>query len=86
MLHDLDGALGDLNRAVELAPQDPASRFSRGFCYSRKGELDKSLADYEEAIRLDPDYTEVYRERGYVLALRDDYDKAMADLVVRSGC
>ena len=80
MLFDLNGGMNDLNYALEINPSDPASHFSRGFCFSRKGEWDKAIADYDQAIKLDAAYNEVYRERGFAWAIKGDYQKAFVDL------
>jgi tetratricopeptide (TPR) repeat protein len=80
MNDDLDHALADLERAVTMAPDDPSTYFTRGFCRYRQGQLDKALADYERALKLDGDYAEAHRERGFIRGLNDDFDGAFKDL------
>ncbi|MCY3786833.1 MAG: hypothetical protein OXG47_08935 [bacterium] len=45
--------MGALDRAVELAPDDPEARFWRGLALARSGLLDDALADLEHLATLD---------------------------------
>ena len=50
-LLDFESALADFNRALQLVPEHPANRTSRGstFCMLRK--LEAALADLDKANR-----------------------------------
>ncbi|MCY3923958.1 MAG: hypothetical protein OXG52_00380 [bacterium] len=48
-----DEGMGALDRAVELAPDDPEARFWRGLALARSGLLDDALADLEHLATLD---------------------------------
>lgn len=52
---DLDAALADCNRALNLAPNEAAILDSRGFVHFRAGRYPDAIADYDLAIELDPD-------------------------------
>jgi tetratricopeptide (TPR) repeat protein len=43
--------LGDLNRALELAPKDPAMSFIRGKIFKEMGDLNRAIADFTKAIK-----------------------------------
>ena len=45
--------LGALERAVELAPDDPEARFWRALAAARQGRLDDALADFDHLATLD---------------------------------
>ena len=49
---DYSNALGDLNEAIRLAPNDLRGFEVRGFCYLWSGILDKALVDFEHVIPL----------------------------------
>jgi tetratricopeptide (TPR) repeat protein len=49
---DVDAAVADLSRAIELAPT-PASLYRRGDAYKTKGLLEIAEQDYRRAARLD---------------------------------
>jgi tetratricopeptide (TPR) repeat protein len=58
-------ALADLNRAIELNPEDAASAFaSRGETFRLMDRYEDALADFNRAIELDPDPAWVIASRG----------------------
>jgi tetratricopeptide (TPR) repeat protein len=54
-LNDLDAAISDFKKTVELAPDDSGSLFNLGLLYGRKGETASALAVYERGLKLQPD-------------------------------
>ncbi|MCP5387485.1 MAG: sulfotransferase [Novosphingobium sp.] len=50
----LDEAIGTLELATRLMPQDPVGWDLLGFCHARRGEYKKSLSAHEKAINLSP--------------------------------
>ncbi len=68
---DVDAAMGDFRKAMDLSPNDAAVRCHLGAAFYRKYEgthsrqdLTDAIASYSEAIRLKPEYGEAYRDRG----------------------
>lgn len=51
---DLDGALADLDRALELSPGWVEALTNRGAVHFDRGELDAALRDFEAAIATNP--------------------------------
>ncbi|MEI8021831.1 MAG: tetratricopeptide repeat protein, partial [Schlesneria sp.] len=51
---ELDIALGDMNEAIRLNPNESVWFNQRGNFWDDKSEYDKAIADYSEAIRLNP--------------------------------
>jgi len=51
---DLDGALADYSRAIELDPKYAPAYYNRGIAKNAKGDLDGAIADYNRAVELDP--------------------------------
>jgi curved DNA-binding protein CbpA len=77
---DLDRAIADLERAIELAPQDPEAYRQRGNAWGRKGDVDQALADYDRALRIAPKDSAIFHDRGLMWQRNKDLDKALVDL------
>jgi tetratricopeptide (TPR) repeat protein len=76
---DLDRAIADYDRAIELDPDYAHTYFDRGFTYRRKGDQDRAIADYDRAIELDPDFALAFMNRGLAYLDQEDLDRASAD-------
>ena len=76
---DLDGAIADYNRAIELNPKDARAYYNRGIAKRAKRDLDGAIADFSRAIELDPKYAIAYNNRGIAKEARGDLDGAIAD-------
>jgi len=53
-LGDLDGAIEDYTRALELVPGDADILFNRGQAWAGKGEYPRAVADFTRAAETDP--------------------------------
>lgn len=62
---DLATSLTELDRAIELAPQNAEHRSNRGAVLAALGQFDRALDDLNEAIRLDPTGYSAYINRCY---------------------
>ncbi len=69
----------DLNKAIELNPDDYEALLRRGCAYAIKGDLDKALTDFDQAITLDSAFAEAYFNRALAHAAKNEIDKATAD-------
>jgi len=76
---DLDGALADYNRAIELNPHDATPYNNRGLVKMAKGNLDGALADYDRALQISPRNFEIHANRGVVRQRKGDLNGALAD-------
>jgi tetratricopeptide (TPR) repeat protein len=76
---DLDGALADYTRAIELDPKSAIAYYDRGLAKYDEGDLDGALADDTRAIELDPKSVNAYGNRGFAKAAKGDLDGALAD-------
>jgi len=52
---DIEGALEDYNKAIQLKPDFANAFNNRGAARRAKGDIESALEDYNEAIRLKPD-------------------------------
>ncbi len=80
---DLDGALTDYDRALELDPEHAGAWRGRGILRSRRGEREAAIADLEQATRIAPgpsalrDLGDVLRDGGRLDAAIAAYGRAI---------
>ena len=60
---DLDRALKETTRAIQLCPAEAEYYYRRSAVWRRSGEHARAIADMEEAARLDPNYRRIERIR-----------------------
>ncbi len=77
---DLDGAIADFDRAIELDPRNAVAYYNRGHAKWVRKDTAAALADCSRAIELDPKCPEAYFERGTLRGRIKDSDGAIADL------
>ena len=77
---DLDRAIADLERAIELAPLDSEVYRQRGNAWTLKGDVGRALADYDHALRIAPNDSAIFHDRGLMWQRNKELDKALVDL------
>jgi len=84
---DPDGALTELNRALDEEPDDPWTFYACGTAWSAMGEEESALACFTRALELDPRHikalqwrAQVWLERGRTAAAVDDLSAALLAL------
>jgi tetratricopeptide (TPR) repeat protein/predicted aspartyl protease len=77
---EFDQALAALNRACELAPEDPEYAYLRGSVYWQLKQPDAAKADFDRALKLKPDDLPVLVARAELSLERGDKATAGADL------
>lgn len=75
---DLDGAIVDYTRAIELKPDYADVYGNRGVAKQAKGDLDGAIADYNKVVELKPDVV-AYYNRAYAKQAKGDWNGAIAD-------
>ncbi|MGE0434647.1 MAG: protein kinase, partial [Planctomycetota bacterium] len=75
---DLDGAIDDLTRAIEIYPRD-VSLLHRVAAYTEKGDVESAIADLTRLIRLRTQLATTYRMRGVLRHKRGELEGALAD-------
>lgn len=68
-----DLALQNLNKAIELAPNDAPGYCSRGYFFAFHAQSSLAIHDFEKAIELSPDKPSNYFYKGCVSILQDRY-------------
>jgi tetratricopeptide (TPR) repeat protein len=76
---DLDGAIADFNRAIELNPKDDAPYYNRAQARRLKKDAAGAIADYTRAIELGSQNPAAYNNRGNARSENNDRDGAIAD-------
>jgi tetratricopeptide (TPR) repeat protein len=76
---DFAGAIADLGRAIELAPDDAETYHRRGIARWESGDTAGAAADFDEALKRKPDDVIVLMDRGTARLASGDQDGARAD-------
>ena len=76
---DLDGAIADYTKGIELKPDDAQAYYFRGDAKRVKGDSDGAIPDFTKAIQLNPNYAFAYGNRGTAKQAKGDWDGAIAD-------
>ena len=75
-----DEAIGQLDRALSLHPNDPVAHYYRGRAYAAKAGnadgLQQAIAAYITATQVDADFAEAYRELAMTYTKLGDVDRA----------
>ncbi len=78
---DIDEAVAEFERALQLDPKNINVHNSLGVCLGMKGKLDRALAQFELAIGFAPDEVMAIYNAGYVHFLKKEFDKALQYLL-----
>lgn len=77
---EIDKAIANETRAIELYPTEATYYNSRGVSYHKKGEYDKADTDFTKAIELNPGEATYYLNRGNTYFYKKgEYDKGNTD-------
>jgi len=80
-----ESALADLERALEIAPDQGIGYYRRAVVLQARGVLDRAAQDFESAVRLVPDDVPTRLAYGDLLIQTKDHERALAqfDAAVR---
>lgn len=76
---DLERAIADFDKSLELYPGYINALMDRGIAYGTKGDHERALADFSAAVRANPRLADPYNGRCYTLALMGQAAAAIAD-------
>lgn len=76
----LDYAVQNFSKAIDLDRQSAAAYNGLASAYQRQNKVKLAITNFTKAIELNPSYEEAYLGRGICYLKPDDYDKAIADL------
>ena len=72
-------ALNDINKAVEMAPEDVDFLVEKGSVHLRVNQLDEAIAAFQKAISMNDQYAAAYRMLGYCQAMQKKNKEACAN-------
>ena len=72
-------ALDDINKAVEMAPEDADFWVEKGTVHLRVNQLDDAIAAFNKALSLNDKYAAAYRLLGYCQAMKKKNKEACAN-------
>ncbi|MFN8373426.1 MAG: toll/interleukin-1 receptor domain-containing protein [Anaerolineae bacterium] len=78
-LGDVDEALNNYNKALQLVPDYVTAYTSRGIAYTAKELYERALADFAKAMAIEAEYAPAYNSRGSLYRAIGYYDLAIAD-------
>jgi tetratricopeptide (TPR) repeat protein len=76
---DIEHALADFGKAIELAPNNPDAYAARGLVSLNNNDYTSAIADYSKAIELDPKAYLNYYNRAIAYVNNEEYQKGLAD-------
>ncbi|MFP4460157.1 MAG: tetratricopeptide repeat protein [Candidatus Zixiibacteriota bacterium] len=72
-------ALENINKSIQLKPQNIDLYNQRGLIYQRVDRYEEALQDFNYAIKLQPDFGACYNNRAILYSYLGDHEKAMQD-------
>ena len=72
-------ALDDINKAVEMAPEDVDFLVEKGSVHLRVNQLDEAIATFKKVISMNDQYAAAYRMLGYCQAMQKNTKDACAN-------
>ena len=78
--NELDKAITDLNRALNLDAKNVFALSVRGEVHIRASRYDRAVTDLTEALKLQPTHSTALSNRGHVYVTMGDYERAKQDL------
>lgn len=78
-LDNLEQAIQDFSKTIELNPQNFESYLNRGVTKYNLGFRQAALADYDDCLEIKPDFAAAYNNRGIVKSELGDSQGAIAD-------
>ncbi len=77
LMNELDQALADVNRLLELSPNHSWAYGLRANIYELQGDKeDLAIADLDQAIALSPETAVYHFQKGAIFYFQEDYDQA----------
>lgn len=79
IIKDVNTALADFNKAIEINPKTSDSYNNRGRLKYILGDYDEAIADFDKAASLNPKNFQAFMNRGTARRTKKNYDLALKD-------
>lgn len=66
MMNQIELALNDYNKSIQLKPKSENSYYNRGIAYSKSGKLEEAIKDFQKVIELKPNYARAFDKIGKI--------------------
>lgn len=76
---DYQGAIADLNQAIQIDPHEAKFYYSRGLVRRKLSDSQTAIADYTLAIQFNPNFADAYYNRGNAHLTVGDQPEAIKD-------
>ncbi|MFY0610844.1 MAG: tetratricopeptide repeat protein [Hyphomicrobiaceae bacterium] len=80
ILRQVDRAINDFDKAIQLDPNFEMPYFNRGYAHVFEMRFDRAEVDFESAMKVKPNWEAPYIGRAVVHFMRGSSDAAIADL------
>ena len=77
--NDVDGAIKEYSKVVELQPTLPDARTNLAAALKRKGQLDQAIASLNKALELKPGFGAALSNRGWIFVEQEKWTEARRD-------
>ncbi len=77
---DLEAAVGELRRALEIRPDYARARVNLGVALASRGEVEAAIGHFEQALELEPDDLEAHTNLALALQSRGEVEAAAGHL------
>jgi len=74
-----DKAISDLDRLIQINPNNPYAHVNRGTAYQGSGNYGRAIDDFNQALGIAPRIPMVYFNRGISWKVLGNYERAIAD-------
>ncbi len=79
VLGNMQQAINDLNKAIELNPQFAEAYYNRGIAYGNLGNNRKAIKDFDKAIEMKSQYARAYFYRGIAYLVLENSKEALSN-------
>jgi tetratricopeptide (TPR) repeat protein len=73
-------AIGELNEAIKLKPDNYVTYYNRGIAYMQLGDEEHALMDFQRTVERNSTYIGAYYNMGTILSRQKKYDEAIYNL------
>jgi len=75
----IDKAIPDFTRSIELKPDVPDAYYNRGISYINKARYLEAIKDFDRVVQLNANFMETYYNRGLAYHLQNKFAEAIKD-------
>ena len=74
-----DPAIQNLDKAIQLNPNDAAAYYKRGILFAQRGDFQRAIEDFDQTLRLNPKDAESLNNRCWLRAIVGELQSALRD-------